>query len=61
MGDLKITLMSTFMQMVGRVIASYILAPRLGVAGIAVSCFLGWIVMLTYEVPFFVRDLKKNK
>ncbi|WP_160676181.1 MATE family efflux transporter [Clostridium sp. C8-1-8] len=61
MGDLKITLMSTFMQMVGRVIASYILAPRLGVAGIAVSCFIGWIVMLTYEVPFFIRDLKKNK
>jgi putative MATE family efflux protein len=61
MGDLKITLMSTFMQMVGRVIASYILAPRFGVAGIAVSCFLGWIVMLTYEVPFFIRDLKKNK
>ncbi|QAA34476.1 MATE family efflux transporter [Clostridium manihotivorum] len=61
MGDLKMTLMSTFMQIVGRVIASYILAPRLGVSGIAVSCFIGWIVMLTYEVPFFVRDLKKNK
>jgi Na+-driven multidrug efflux pump len=61
MGDLKMTLMSTFMQIVGRVIASYILAPRLGVAGIAVSCFIGWIIMLIYEVPFFVRDLKKNK
>ncbi|MBK1809839.1 MATE family efflux transporter [Clostridium sp. YIM B02505] len=60
MGDLKITLMSTFVQMIGRVIFSYILAPRFGVAGIAVSCGLGWIVMLSYEVPFFVKSIKKS-
>ncbi|MDT8717395.1 MATE family efflux transporter [Clostridium sp. 19966] len=58
MGDLKITLISTFMQMVGRVAFSYILAPKMGVAGIAISCLGGWIVMLAFEVPFFIRHRK---
>ncbi|GFZ32271.1 MATE family efflux transporter [Clostridium zeae] len=60
MGDLKITLMSTFVQMIGRVIFSYIFAPRFGIAGIALSCGLGWIVMLSYEVPFFIKNIKKS-
>lgn len=62
MGDLKITLCSTFLQITGRVIFSYILAPKLGIAGIAFSCLLGWIIMLSYEIPVFYRyNKKKNK
>lgn len=60
MGDLKVTLMSTFVQIVGRVIFAYILAPRMGVAGIALSCFGGWIVMLAYEVPQFIKHRRTH-
>ncbi len=61
LGDLKITLRSTFIQIVGRVIFAYILAPKFGIVGIALSCLAGWIVMLAYEVPFCVKELKKTK
>lgn len=55
MGDLKITLMSTFLQIVARVIFSYILAPTMGIVGISLSCLAGWIVMLAYEVPLCIK------
>lgn len=59
MGDLKITLFSTFLQILTRVIFSYILAPRYGIVGIAFSCFAGWIVMLCYEGLAYFRCRKK--
>ncbi|BCZ46671.1 MATE family efflux transporter [Clostridium gelidum] len=59
MGDLKITLISTFLQILTRVIFSYILAPRYGIAGIAFSCLAGWIVMLSYEVPSYFINRKQ--
>jgi len=57
---LKITLNSTFTQIVGRVIAAYLIAPYLGLKGIALACFVGWICMLVYELPRFIRMWKKN-
>lgn len=59
MGDLKITLISTFLQILTRVIFSYILAQRYGIAGIAFSCLAGWIVMLFYEVPSYSAHRKQ--
>ena len=58
MGDLKITLMSTFLQIVGRVSFAFMLAPKMGMVGIAYSCCMGWIVMLAYEVPMYIRHKK---
>lgn len=58
MGDLKITLRSTFVQIVGRVIFAYILAPKFGIVGIALSCLAGWIIMLAYEVPLCIKHRK---
>ncbi|WP_010241412.1 MATE family efflux transporter [Clostridium arbusti] len=55
MGDLKITLKSTFIQIVGRVVFAYLLAPKFGIVGIALSCLAGWIVMLAYEVPLCIK------
>ncbi len=60
-GKLKITLNSTFIQIVGRVIAAYLLAPHFGLFGVAFACLVGWIVMLGYEVPVFLRVWKKEK
>lgn len=55
MGDLKVTLISTSVQMVGRVIFTLFLAPRFGIAGIAFAQLGGWVVMLAYEVPVLLH------
>lgn len=60
MGDLKVTLLSTASQMVGRVTLSYLLAPVFGIAGIAYSCFGGWIIMLAVEVPLYIHYNRKK-
>lgn len=60
MGKMKVTLASTFTQMLFRVLFSYILAPIFGIQGIAYSCFGGWVAMLIYEIPILVKDLKRR-
>lgn len=60
MSDLKVTLISTFLQIAGRVVFSYLLAPRLGIVGIALSCLAGWIIMLAYEVPVCIKYMKSH-
>lgn len=61
MGDLKITLASTFVQMAGRVSFAYLLIPIYGVPGIAYSCLGGWLCMLVFELPFFFSSRRKNR
>ncbi len=61
MGDLKVTLISTASQMVGRVSLSYLLAPVFGIAGIAYSCFGGWVVMLAVEVPIYLYTVHRQR
>ena len=64
-GRMNVCLMATFLQIVGRVTSAYILVPRMGLEGIAYSCLIGWIVMLAYEVPYYLwlrgkLDCRKN-
>lgn len=61
MGELKVTLRSTFIQMIFRVLFAYLLAPTMGIKGIALACLGGWSVMLLYEVPVYFRFRKKMK
>lgn len=61
LGKLKINFYSTLIQMIGRVGMAYILVPRLGVFGIALSCFMGWLVMLGFEVPYYFYYRRKQK
>ena len=60
MGDLKVTLYSTFMNMLGRVAAVWILllVLRLGFVSLAWANFAGWAVMLLFEVPLLWRRIK---
>lgn len=58
-GRMRITLYSTFVQIVGRVIAAYLLATYFGVAGIALACLAGWICMLAYELPLFRKEWRR--
>ena len=61
LGKLKITLNSTFTQIVGRVISAYLMAPYFGLKGIALACLVGWICMLAYELPRFINMWKKKR
>ncbi|APC39824.1 MATE family efflux transporter [Clostridium estertheticum] len=61
MGDLKVTLRSTFIQMVGRVSFTYLLAPKYGIVGVALACLAGWIIMLAYEVPLCIKHRKNYR
>ena len=59
-GDLKVTLESTFMNMLGRVLAVVILLKvfSLEFSSLAWANMAGWIVMLLFEAPLLVRQLK---
>ena len=53
MGDLKVTLLSTFIQTSVRVLFVYLLTPSMGIQGAAVACAIGWSMMLLFEVPYY--------
>lgn len=57
MGKLKITLCGTFIQTSIRVIATYLLAPSMGIRGIAFACAAGWTMMLLWEIPLCIREI----
>jgi len=60
MGNMKITLVSTIIQISFRVLATYTLVPRIGMEGVAYASLIGWILMLAYEVPYYFRYKRKN-
>ena len=53
MGNMPMTLLGTLIQTSLRVVTTCILAPRMGMYGIAFACATGWCVMLMVEVPFY--------
>ena len=59
MGDMKVTLISTFIQTSLRVVFTFILVPRFGIHGIAYACAIGWTVMLLFEVPYYFHARKR--
>ncbi|WP_418263150.1 MATE family efflux transporter [Flavobacterium faecale] len=60
LGKMKITLGATFVQIVARVIAAYLLADHFGIEGLAMACLVGWIFMLGYELPLFKKTWKDH-
>lgn len=61
MGDLKVTLYSTFMNMLGRVAAVVVMIGvlELGFVSLAWANMIGWIVMMLFEVPLLVKSVKR--
>lgn len=53
MGNMNITLICTFIQTSLRVIFTWILAPSMGIYGVAFACAIGWSAMLLVEVPYY--------
>lgn len=58
MGNMKVTFYSTSVQMLFRVLLVYLLIPVVGFTGISFACAGGWVAMLLYEVPVYIRDVK---
>jgi len=60
MGNMKITLVSTLIQISFRVIFVYVLVPHIGMISFAYASLIGWILMLAYEVPYYFIYKRKN-
>lgn len=58
-GRMNVCLAATFIQMIGRVGSAAFLIPRFGIVGAAYSCSLGWIVMLLFEMPYYLIHKKE--
>lgn len=59
MGNMKITLISTLIQISFRVVFVYILVPAVGMKAVAYASLIGWVFMLLYEVPYYIH-FKRN-
>lgn len=55
MGMMKMTLLGTFIQTMLRVIFTWILAPKMGIYGVAIACACGWSIMLLVEIPYYFK------
>ena len=60
MGKMTTTLIGTCLQAGLRAALAAVLAPRLGLPGIALACAFGWCVMLAFEVPYYLYICKKR-
>ncbi len=60
MGKLYTTIIGTFLQASIRTLAAYVLAPRLGITGIAFACAIGWSAMLLFEVPYYFHTCRQK-
>ncbi|KAB8291947.1 MATE family efflux transporter [Bifidobacterium avesanii] len=53
MGNMSVTLVSTFIQASLRAAFTWLLIGRLGMYGISFACAIGWAAMLLFEVPYY--------
>lgn len=60
MGKMYTTMLGTFIQTTLRTVCTYLLAPKMGITGIAFSCAIGWTAMLIFEVPYYFIICKKK-
>ena len=63
LGDLKITLNSSMLNMAGRVAgaAVFVLVFNMDIEALPYSYVVGWVLMLLYETPVLVRHLKNGR
>lgn len=60
MGNMKITLISTLIQISFRVLFVSLLVPVFGMKGVAFASMIGWCLMLLYEVPYYFHFRRKD-
>ena len=59
MGKMYTTMFCTFLQASIRTLCTWLLAPQLGITGIAWACAIGWSCMLVFEVPYYFYTCRK--
>ena len=60
MGNMSVTLISTFIQASLRAVFTWLLIGRLGMYGISFACAIGWSCMLLFEVPYYFISSSRN-
>ncbi|MBW3087626.1 MATE family efflux transporter [Bifidobacterium sp. 82T24] len=60
MGNMSVTLVSTFIQASLRAVFTWVLIGSLGMYGISFACAIGWSAMLLFEVPYYVMYMRKR-
>lgn len=60
MGKMGTTMVGTFLQASIRTLCVYLLAPWVGILGIAYGCAIGWTAMLLFEVPYYFYISRKR-
>ena len=58
--SLIIVFLSTLVQITFRVSSAYIIIPKIGVEGGAYATLIGWIAMISFELPILIYFWKKN-
>lgn len=58
MGKMYTTILGTAIQISVRTAVTYLLAPQMGIVGIAYACAAGWTLMLLFEVPYYFRCVR---
>ena len=59
MGEMKTTLMGTFIQISIRALVVYMLVPHIGISGAALACAIGWSFMLVYAFFRYRKVIRK--
>lgn len=60
-GDMKVTLVCTFIQISIRTLFVYLLVKDMGLNGTAYACVVGWAMMLIYQGFYYFRYEKKSR
>ena len=55
MGKMYTTILGTAIQISVRTVVTFLLAPKIGIVGIAYACVAGWMFMLLFEVPYYFK------
>ncbi|MBT1177286.1 MATE family efflux transporter [Bifidobacterium callimiconis] len=60
MGNMSVTLISTFIQASLRAVCTWLMIGSLGMYGISFACAIGWSAMLLFEVPYYFVYMRKR-
>ena len=59
-GELDIFMTGTIAQVVIRVVLAWILAPRMGLVGVALATGIGWAILAVYKTIMYIQRQKKE-
>ncbi len=60
MGKMLTTMLGTLLQISVRTLGTMLLAPRMGIVGVAFACGAGWLAMLLFEMPYYFLTCGKK-